>query len=332
MLAILAFLSFSAFAATENNFTYQAQVIAGQADCATEATSWAHKFAVATGAQVTTATCRSEQTLNAENKTYKVYNLGLIYKAPYALAPYSILIGKRDSSSSATRLNLEPLFPTMDSCLADVATQAAYFENETGLKTATATCIADSPYSAETQYFLKIEGFSKNNHFGSSQPKKNIYTFAPNAFEGLQTSRQVELADFIAGYGATIVKQGPGLFVYYRAGGALPLNAEDASFNRNEAECEAQRAAAQAIYLKAGSKQVVTWCQDSRLEVIHDGFYYLNQQPFANTTQYGSFESCVADKDFALSDSRNSTALGALCGPSNYDGHSYTMTLFRKGF
>ena len=155
MLSILAFLSLSAFANTESNFTYQAQVIAGPADCATEAAQWSQKFAKATGAKVKSAVCRGEQALTAENKTYKVYNLGLSYSGTSPYYPYAISMGKRDAMAP-TRPNIEPLYPTMDSCLADVANQAANYDAQTGLKAVTESCLAYSPYETTTKYFFNF--------------------------------------------------------------------------------------------------------------------------------------------------------------------------------
>lgn len=334
MLSILAFVSLSAFAAGPgtSNYTYQAQVIAGQESCATEAKNWSLRFAAATGAKVKAATCRSEQSASYDKKNYTVYNLGLSYEGQFPYQPYTVLVGKKDVLAPS-RLNDQPIYPSLDNCLADVATQTAYYEQFTGLKVVTATCVADAPFLTITQYFVKIEGFDDNKKFYRSQPKQSLHIFAPSSFEKLRDDRQVMVRQLLISYGATIVQQSEGTFVYYRADGPAPLNSETLGTFRNVAECPLQIESAQEIYAKAGSKNAIVWCTDSgQLQTVFEGYHFLNRMYFANQTQYSSIEQCLADKEFVLSDVRNAGAIGAICAPSIYDSAAYSMTLFRKGY
>lgn len=334
MLSILAFVSLSAFAAGPgtSHYTYQTQVIAGQESCATEAKNWSLRFAAATGATVKLATCRSEQTVSYDKKNYKAYNLGLSYEAKNPYHPYSVFIGKKDILAPI-RLYEKPIYANLDSCLADVATQSSNYEQHTGLKVVTATCVADAPFMTVTQYFLKIEGFDDNKKFYRSMPKQSLYSFSPYTFEKLRDDRQLLVAQFLGSYGATIVQQSEGLFFYYRADGPAPVNAEELGVFRNSAECPVQIESAKELYAKVGSKNTLVWCTDEgRLQTLFEGRHLLDRMYFANQTQYGTLDQCIADKEFVMSDVRNAGAIGAICAPSIYDSNAYAMTLFRKSY
>ena len=220
----------------------------------------------------------------------------------------------------------------MESCLADISHQTRLYEEQTGLKTVTTTCVADAPVVTVTQYFLKIEGFEKNGKYSNSRPQKYLYTFAPLAFEDLADTRQAEFGQFLASFDATIVKQSPGLFVYYRAGGPLPLNAEIKAYYRNQNECESQIEHVYTLYTNAGSQKIISWCREGRLQVLYDGSFYLSQIPGVNNTEYATLDQCLADQEFVLADSRNSHAVGALCAPNMYNSAVYSMILYRKGW
>lgn len=329
-LGVLLFLTQS-MAAQEGLFTYQAQVIAHDEtlnSCAAEADAWAQRFALATKTQLESATCRSERELTVGNKTYKVYNLGLRYKSKAAYQPYKVQIG-RDESLSSSRLHDEPIYPNLESCFQDMKTQADHYQHETQLKVVTTTCAQDPSSITRTSYYLQIEGFGQDKYF-VSQPQKRLYVFSPFQFENLPAARQIQARNFLSKYGAHIVKEAPGTFVYYRSQNQVPVRAESLGTHRNDFQCTSQIDSALDIFTRAGSQDILAWCHDNRLVVLYEGYFYLNQYSPSYPIIYSRFEDCIQDQGFVLSDIRHQNALGAICSPSLYDRNTYKMDLFRS--
>jgi hypothetical protein len=328
LIAHLALLSLSAFAAGQFNYTYQTQVITATS-CDQTAQRWSQDFAEATGYHVTSASSRSEESVIADDKEYKACNLGLTYSADTASNPYIVLIGKNDPLSF-DRIYENSLYTTFDNCLADLSTQVNLFNAQTNFKSVSATCVKDS-YFSDKKYFVKIEGFGKSLNSIPARPLKRLFTFSPLNLENLNNQRQDQVREFLKSLGATIAKEAPGVFIYYRKDAAVPAHSEQLIYSKTDSECEAQLIEATSIITNAKSSKFLVWCDGSRLQALYDGPYTLSQVLNASQATYSTFEQCMNDKSFILSDSRHSRALGALCAPSLYVS-GYVMTLLGKSW
>jgi hypothetical protein len=319
-----------ATATTTYTFTYSTQLVGSSVDCSTAAQQLGQKFAVATQTNVVQAVCRNEQNLSADGQSYKVYTLGVVYTSTDPSQPYIATLGKRDLLNPVLTSQSSDLYPTLASCLNDIGPQTQDFEAHTGLSAVSSTCVVGETDVGPTEYYLKIEGFDQSRG-QQAQPKEYIFTFAPFSYNKLRTLRQMEVANYISTFGAEIVKQGVGVFVYYKANGPVPVSVENLGHFANADDCRSQVDNAHAILTKAGSSKLLIWCDDNFLSVTHDGTYNISTFPHQLQTRYDSLGQCIADMPFVLSDARNADELGAICALNMYDSSFYTMSLYHKG-
>lgn len=321
-------LSAQTYAATPvYTYTYQTTVTNSSISCQAEADKLLEQFQKATGVKAERALCRNEQIV--ENA--KIYSLGLVYKNATAFSPYVAEIGKRTSFDFSST-GLEKIYPDLQSCQMDLTVQTENFEKYTALKAVVATCDLNLSFGFKNQVSLRIEGFDKKE---IARPVQALFHFAPKSLAEISSERQLQVSEFLSSLKATIVKQAQGAFAYYREGNSAPIGLQELAWLPSTGECARQLSEASGLFVRSGSAQAQSWCDQtvgsSRLVVLFEGYSSLQEYSPVSAASYVTLQDCLNDREFVLSDIRNSKALGAVCSLSTGSA-PYSMKLYRRSW
>ncbi|MGE0764821.1 MAG: hypothetical protein AB7N80_16230 [Bdellovibrionales bacterium] len=306
-------------------YTYQTRVVKTHGvDCQAEAQQLANRFQAATGAAVTAAVCRSVQVEEHQGLAYKVLSLGLRYQAEQPFNPYTIQIGKNDPAlgRGAERV----AYSSMEGCRQSLAEQTRLYNQQTEISVVSATCFANVSYTTAPEYILQVDGFTTKPY---PVPKKRLFLFAPFTNSQISATPEAQIGNLLANAGAVIVRRNNGAYAYYLEK-SVSLNSATLATLEQSTQCEAQIGSTIEIYTKAGNSTVLVFCDAKQLQVVFTGGASVSENHFASNTDYATFQECMNDRDFVLSDVRNAQALGAICAPSTYNLGKYAMKVYTK--
>lgn len=327
----LAILAISAIASAQIQkplveFSYYARIAGSKTTCANEASSLLAQLQANKSLSSLTTTCAPENTTEENGTIYKTYSIVVKYVATDRQPIESARIGGVDVNGSS---NGSGLFTSFGACVAQIPTQKALFEANTGLQVVTATCTRELiPEQAPYSYAILIEGFGKGE---TSLQAYGISYLYENSIAVKQM-----MYDVFAHYKTPLAYQSKGSFLYYSAA-PVPVSQDTLMVTRSAAECIGQLQDAKAILTNAGSEAGEVACitnSDYKYEIfslvlVQGGGHRIQNAYATDPVTYMSFAECMADKTRVISEasSENRPIFGAIC--DNEVGE-YKMNLYSK--
>lgn len=327
----IATMAVSAFASAQVQkplveYSYYARVAGSNTTCANEASALLTRLQANKSLSSVSATCAPENTIEENGVRYKSYSIVVKYIATDRQPIESARIGGVDVNGNS---NGSGLFNSYGACVAQLPTQKALFEVNTGLQAVTATCTREIiPEQAPYSYAILIEGL------GEGQSSLQAYGIS-YIYEDSMAVKQM-MYDVFAHYRTPLAYQSKGSFLYYSAA-PIPVSQDTLMVTRSAAECVGQLQDAKAILTNAGSEAGEVACitnSDYKYEIfslvlVQGGGHKIREAYAAQPVTYMSYAECVADKARVVSEatSENQPIYGAIC--DNEVGE-YKMHLYSK--
>lgn len=288
--------------ATPRTFIYRVSGLVDMGDCHAVATEMGQTFQTVTGITPETAVCTD---IGATTSSYEI-----TYKAEERLR----LISTNDRTMS------DGIYGDLADCRADVAAEAAYFEQATGLAPVVANC-ARLPYEREHPFFIRIDSFGEATmrpfHSWSLMVARplgmDLDDLEAEIFQVLQSRdidvRSVKIVRSI--YGDT--------YISYYAEDRINFDFIDMAQIRTRAQCDEQLELMRNITHTRSLPPVVMFCADS------GGGGYVVQALYANIPErvlsnsaerFTSYDTCMQERSTIMADYdvRNpGSVAGGLC-------------------
>lgn len=308
-------------ASAASSYTYRfEQAITGQT-CAQAAQQIAARFQKATSVAAT-GQCQGTTTVPGANA--KKYVVIVTTDGAKRFAPHDTTIGSTSDLGVSAPLAVTQIYKGYEACLSDVSTQAAAFEQSTGLVAVATSCHADS---LNTGYFqLSITSF------GSSERQLMVL----NAFNGVGDSTSTaKVAALLQSEDARIIKTVGSMFLFYARPYQIHARTNSFGLFRNADICRAQVAEALAILNKAGAKQSIVTCDtgssnfgvDTALDTVSDVTAFLSSDYGSHSAVYGSLDECLLDRPRVLAQS-GEHVLGGICEATTGPEGSFNLVLY----
>jgi hypothetical protein len=304
-------------------FTYRVRTPSLEKSCHAEAVELGKRFADATKLQVTKSECVG-RTSPSQDPTVTFNVLVITYRAERQVVPYTATFGFPTLDRSETPSANKGVYASYLSCVADLASQVAKFEQNTGLGVVTTTC--EPGRALDSSYVMNLSAFGT--------PKTRLFAFRSFS-EGVASENLDAVQGLLLIKGALAIGRSGEIFFYY-APAPIGLSLDLLGYFRDAAECAAQKAEASKILTSAGAITTVSTCVQNQssdgagLEVISDAKVILSSDFGQHGPTYYSFTECLEDKVRVIEQTRSEgiKPLGGLCLPEFSTEGTYRLNLF----
>jgi hypothetical protein len=278
---------------------------------------------------VTEAKCLGSVELPADGQLFTLFSLELTYRAATALEPYVAVYGSGDHWPEPR--DMVGAYATFASCLADLPSQSALFEGQTGLLPVSAAC-DKSAYPFSGSYVLRISGFGR--------PERRLRS-AEFEFYGIPGAALRKQALDMLARGGGVVATAWGKDALYYSKAVIPVRLHRISSFEVAAQCEAQLGDLRAILSANGAGSVAADCLPladellkSRvsMEAVEDSGYLMSSDFGHGSPVYYSFEECMEDRgrDLEVARSRGRAPLGGICHAADLDTGRFIFEIYER--